>query len=822
MRRNQQDGLALWVERKRHSPLSIRYPEPDLFHVRVTRSLQRVNPRTSQFRAEPLQKPRRRENLDPHTLFKSVKLLFELVPDLDDPGHTTIMALKSYAIGFISRLSAAVDTSPMATKTPPCRAGSIFPANLSVLGPLLLQDWTEYGVMKTLLLSLLLACLLSAQDAGPDNQAAHQVLDQAYAALRAQDYEAAVEAFQQAIRLAPDRPGVRKDLAYALLKIGENEAARDQFAGAMKLDPADFHVALEYAFLCHETGQQTIARRVFDRVRREGDDASRQTAEQAFRNIDRPLAEGIARWRDVVAAAPENFSAHHELARLADARDERELAARHFHAAWRLRPDQRSLLLDLGRLWKELGREEEARAALLAASRGAEPRAAESAMALLPDRYPYVNEFRQALELDPANTRLRRELAYLLLEMGRREEAEAEFEVIVEAAPEDHLSAAQLGFLRLNRRDYDGAMPLLERVLESGDAELQDRVRAALSLPQQLARGPETPRAEVAVEAKEFATKSLEKGYLKDAMKYLAIAHDTDPADFAVMLSLGKTHNIMKQDEAAVRWFDLARRSPDPAVAAEAEQAYRNLKPSFARFRTTFWIMPFYSKRWSDVFAYSQWRTEVRLRNLPVRPYVSLRFSGDARQTAGSVTPQYLSESSFVAGVGLRTETWQGATLWVEAGSDLSYLNRQDRPGRMAPDYRGGVAFFRGFGNMLGGEAPGLFAQTSDDGVFLSRFDNTFLGQSQNRFGYTLPEWEQAGGLQAQLCWNGNLTLDTKRQAWANFVETGPGIRFRWKGLPKSVVFTVDFMKGAYLLDNPARGTDFTDVRAGVWYAISR
>lgn len=63
-------------------------------------------------------------------------------------------------------------------------------------------------------------------------------------------------------------------------------------------------------------------------------------------------------------------------------------------------------------------------AALLAASRGGEPRAAEMARELLPDRYPYVSEFRRALELDAANLELRRELAYLLLRMDHQGEAE--------------------------------------------------------------------------------------------------------------------------------------------------------------------------------------------------------------------------------------------------------------------------------------------------------------------------------------------------------------------------------------------------------------
>jgi Flp pilus assembly protein TadD len=209
----------------------------------------------------------------------------------------------------------------------------------------------------------------AAQDPDP----AYRPLQRAFDALRNRQYDEAVAAFRQSIELAPSRASVRKDLAYTLLKIGENEAARDQFAEAMRLDPADQHVALEYAFLCYETKLQAEARRIFDRIRKTGD----STAEQAFQNIDQPLAEGIARWQKALEMSPDNFSGHQELAALAEQRDELELAAEHYEKAWRLKPEERSLMLDLGRVWKMLGRNEEAGSVLLAASRGGQPRVAE-------------------------------------------------------------------------------------------------------------------------------------------------------------------------------------------------------------------------------------------------------------------------------------------------------------------------------------------------------------------------------------------------------------------------------------------------------------
>jgi len=678
-------------------------------------------------------------------------------------------------------------------------------------------------VIVAIVLLLLYCPFARSQPADPFDDPAYPLLVHAYEELNNRRYETAIAAFRNAVKLSPDRAHVHKDLAYTLLKIGENSAARDHFAEAMRLDPRDEHVALEYAFLCFETGKPAEARRTFDRIRKTGRPEPRATAEEAFNNIDKPLAEGIARWEEVVAESPGNFSAHRELARLADQRDQWKKAARHYEKAWRLRPDQKALLLDLGRVLRELGRERQSAAAFLAASRGAEPRAAEEAKELLPARYPYVYEFREALELDPENRTLRRELAYLLLAMDKAGEAETEFELVVEQSPEDLLSAAQLGFLRLNREDYQGAMPLLRQVLDGNDAALAARVRESLGLPAE-----DEPAASVApgagtdADAKLLGQRSLEAGYMADAMKYLTLAHQIDPTDFEVMLELGKAYNITKRDEEAVQWFDLARRGPDAAVAAEADRSYKNLSSGLSPVRFSFWAMPFYSSRWKDAFGYAQFKTEVRLGKLPIRPYISVRFAGDARRTIGSVAPQYLSESSFVFGVGLRTLRKNGVMAWVEAGSDVSYLDRNDRHARMVPDYRAGVSFAKTFGSALGGEAPGVFFNTNDDGVFMSRFDNAILGYSQNRLGYTPPAVEALGGLETQIYWNGAFTVDSKQQHWTNFAEFGPGFRFRWKPLPASMVFSIDLLRGVYLLKHGPRGPNYNDIRIGVWYAFTK
>jgi Tfp pilus assembly protein PilF len=572
---------------------------------------------------------------------------------------------------------------------------------------------------------------------------AYAPLEKAFEALRARNYDVAIDSFERAIAAAPQRADIRKNLAYALLKIGETEAARDQFAEAMRLDSTDQHVALEYAFLCYETKQQAIARRVFDRLRRTGD----KTAEDAFQNIDKPLAEGIARWTAALAMSPDNFSAHEELARLAEQRDDLSLAAEHYERAWRLKPSERSLLLDLGRVWKAQGRQEDAMSALLAASRGAQPRVAEKARELLPSRYPYVYEFQNAIKIDSSNADLRRELADLLVAMNHRP------------------------------------------VLGEAPARIEN--------------------------AKTMAEKSLKAGYLNDALRYLLAAQEADPQDFEVMLKLGWTYNMLHDDRDAIRWFDLASQSEDPGIALEAAKAYKNLKPQFQRFRFTVWAFPFYSSRWRDAFGYGQVKEEMKLGGLPLRVYLGARFIGDTRGTIGT---EYLSESSIIFEVGLSTAAWRGLSGWAEAGESVKYVS-----GAAIPDYRGGLSYAKGFGHMMGG-LKGWFAESNDDGVYVSRFQNDMLLYSQNRTGYTFASAEDLlGGFQAQLYWNYNLTTDRLKQYWANYVETGPGIRFKSAVLPKGMLFSVNFLRGVYLAneDNPRR-PNFFDLRAGFWYAFTR
>jgi hypothetical protein len=324
----------------------------------------------------------------------------------------------------------------------------------------------------------------------------------------------------------------------------------------------------------------------------------------------------------------------------------------------------------------------------------------------------------------------------------------------------------------------------------------------------------ERKSSETALDPRTLGERSYNAGFMKDALRYFTLAHDADPADSSVALKLGWTNNLLHDDVTAIHWFDIARRSADLSVATEAGRAYRNLRSGTARFRTTVWMFPLYSSRWSDVFGYGQAKTEMRVKKLPFRPYVSVRFVGDARRSTGGVSPQSLSESAFILGAGVATKQYHGAMAWFEAGTAFGYLS-----GDRWRDFRGGVSFARTIGASVAGEHSGLFLETTDDAVFMGHFDNDELNYTQNKFGYT----SVFGGIKLQSFWSANVTMDVKRQYWANFGETGPGIRFRFPFMPPSMSVTFNAVRGVYLVnDGNPRRPNFNDIRAGVWYAFTK
>ena len=199
-------------------------------------------------------------------------------------------------------------------------------------------------------------------------------------------------------------------------------------------------------------------------------------------------------------------------------------------------------------------------------------------------------------------------------------------------------------------------------------------------------------------------------------------AQEREPDDSTIHLRLAWTLNMLKRDAEAIAWFERARHAIDPKIAAEADRAYRNLRPQFAPVRFTVWSLPMYSTRWRAGFSYGQFKSEFRVGTLPIRPYLSLRFVGDTgtllRQAP--VVNGALSERAVIPATGLSSRLGP-VTLWTEAGFLVPFGK-----GQSGADYRGGASYGKVFGKPLPGK--GWFVTTNADTVFVSRFaHDTFI-----------------------------------------------------------------------------------------------
>ena len=269
-------------------------------------------------------------------------------------------------------------------------------------------------------------------------------------------------------------------------------------------------------------------------------------------------------------------------------------------------------------------------------------------------------------------------------------------------------------------------------------------------------------------------------------------------------------------------WPARVRIPPSPT---KPSKAYHNLAP---RVRACFEPPPgsfrSISTRWHDVFGYGQVKTELKLGHLPIRPYLSMRFVGDTRGTIGLDNQQSDSAISFGKLFHLRRSAsprfpGMASMGWFEAGEAVKYLTNRNDVGAMIPDYRGGVAYAKGFGHLMN-STKGLFFETNEDGVFVSRFQNDMLLLLAEPRRLHLRASRRTGRPRRRNCyWNFNGTADRLHQYWANYVETGPGMRFRFRDLPKSLLFSVNFLRGAYTV-NRRQSAPSQLLRSSSWILV--
>jgi tetratricopeptide (TPR) repeat protein len=227
----------------------------------------------------------------------------------------------------------------------------------------------------------LVPLLLLAAPVFAQQDPAYGILTQAYAALDAGNYDAAISYFLQALPIDRDREDIREDLGYTYIKDGQDQAAMGPFQQVMDMAPANYQAALQYAFLAYEQQDNSDiaqARNIFLLVSQQtADPVSQATAETAFENVDGTLAANIAYYQLAVLLDPMDYTDHQLLADYAEQRSELTLAAQEFKIA--LDTGFASLYLDYARVLGKLGDVADQIQALESVVNSADPYTAEQA-----------------------------------------------------------------------------------------------------------------------------------------------------------------------------------------------------------------------------------------------------------------------------------------------------------------------------------------------------------------------------------------------------------------------------------------------------------
>jgi tetratricopeptide (TPR) repeat protein len=314
---------------------------------------------------------------------------------------------------------------------------------------------------------------------GGQSDPVYGALDRAYTALAAGNFDQAIVGFQDALAVDPNRPKIEKELAYTLLKAGESPAARDAFERGVRLDPSDERAELELAFLQHETGQPAKALAHFRILSRSRDDSIATLAGETADRLEAELGAAINRWVRALEQDPDNRSVRLELGDFYEKRNQPVEAAQQYLEGWRLPgPDGDEVLLKLGHARMRARDTEGAHGSWLLAAQSEETRIAETALALLPDCFPWSDEFHaadllaQAQESDDpevanrARLQLRsyrEERSRSLREMGDKSlkqsyllDAQKQFAEAYSTNPEDYAAALKLGVVyNLMKRDRE-------------------------------------------------------------------------------------------------------------------------------------------------------------------------------------------------------------------------------------------------------------------------------------------------------------------------------------------------------------------------------
>lgn len=360
----------------------------------------------------------------------------------------------------------------------------------------------------------------------------------------------ALEQLEALLRLDDQDPRVYHLRAQARLATGDSRGARADLEKALELDPNNDRIWESLAHLQVEAREYRQALESFQKIVELRPSVPPELSfDMALcqQNLER-FDEAADNYRKFLEAFPEDFQANFFLGLIYRRKGDDAEALRHLLAAEAQNPNHRELQEELGNLYLDLGRLEEARKRLDRVGAASAVNLSNLGVIAKREGRPAEAEeyFRRALERESSNPLIWGHLADVLWSQGKEEEAADAYRRALDNDPQDFHSLSNLGALYANQDRLQESRSLLEQAIalrpEAGEAHyhlgivlerLQEPSRAQAHYLQALEHGVDDARLHFRLAVlyarqseKEAALRHLEIAFQKEPEKYLAVVRE--------------------------------------------------------------------------------------------------------------------------------------------------------------------------------------------------------------------------------------------------------------------------------------------------------
>lgn len=372
----------------------------------------------------------------------------------------------------------------------------------------------------------------------------HAALGHLYSELAAQfggrgEYlQKAIENYRLAVQYDPEAPSLAEELAELYVQSGQIRSAVSEFEAAVKRNPDDIN------------SRRILARLYTARIR-EG---------QSTRMNEEMIKAAAEQYEKVVEKAPRDKDAWLMLGRLYKLLQNSPAAERAFKKVLEIDDSDEDALTGLAMVYSDLG---DTAAASQVLKRVTEKNPSLRTLLALASAYEQLRQYkeaaetyRKALELNPDNLDLKRAYAQSLFAADQMEQAQAVFEQLLQAEPNDLLALLRLSQIHRQKQDFAKAEEYARRASKLDPSNLEVQYNEVSLLEAQ--------------------------GKLKDAiarLKEILATLERRPSSFGdrnnrviLLERLGLLYRMSDQTQEAIAAFrEMAEADPDSAARAAAQ-----------------------------------------------------------------------------------------------------------------------------------------------------------------------------------------------------------------------------------------------------------